>query len=158
MKLRWSLPLCLVLLCACSSKPPLAPAVAISEVAQDVRVGAARSFENCAWYPDSAGFSTPTGAVRREGQLVLMDQALLWGQFDLSSGLFRVGRKIPFAQIRSLALAQKEGGQRIVVQDNNGRVDSFAIERHAERRREPAAADPAATTDAWRTLLAQLGM
>ncbi|MDO8299657.1 hypothetical protein [Lacisediminimonas sp.] len=148
------------LLCACTSVGmPSVPGVPIAEVVADLQRGTARSFDACTWLPGSAGFSLSSSApVKVGGQLLLMDHAVQWGAYDLRFGSFRVSRKIPFEQIRSVSLAQKSGQSLIVVEGNDGLFDTFGCDRIGARRGALPAFDPAITSDAYRVLLAQMGL
>jgi hypothetical protein len=136
-----------------------APGVPIAEVATNVQLGTARSFDACTWLPGSAGFSQAVSVpLRPGGQLLLMDHAVQWGRVGLGSSSFTVGRKIPFEQIRSVSLAQKSDQRLIVVEGNDGRFDSFGCARMASRRGALPEFDPVITSDAYRALLAQMGL
>jgi hypothetical protein len=133
--------------------------VPVAEVTTDVRTGAARSFDDCTWYPGAAGFSRPPdAAVRPLGQLVLREESLLWGQYDMAQSLFRVARRIPFKQIKTVSLAQKAGRNMLVLESVDGGLDSFAIEHPSSEKGRANEPDPAATAEAWRFLRTLLGL
>ncbi len=150
----------LVLLSACTgARTPSTPGVPIAKVAAGIQVGAARTFDACIWLPDSAGFSLSVPVVARTGgQLLLMDQAVQWGRYDLGTGLFKVTKKIPFKQIRSVSLAQKNDQRLIVVEGIDGRFDSVGVQKMRVDRKPFPEFDPAITTEAYRVLIAQLGL
>jgi hypothetical protein len=143
--------------CAAPGKAP-GNVLSVAEVSADVRVGAARSWEDCTWYPGSAGFSFSSTPARPLGQLVLREDALLWGDYDMANSVFRVARRIPYAQVRVIHLAQKAGRNMLVVESADGRLDSFAIEHPSKGRAPVLEPDPAATADAWRFLRGLLGL
>jgi hypothetical protein len=127
--------------------------VAVAQVASDVRAGAAQSFADCTWYPGAAGFSRPDAArVRPLGQLVLREDALLWGEYDMAQSVFKVGRRIPFGEIKTVWLAQKEGRKMLVLESADGGLDSFAIEHPSRDKKAASEPDAAATEEAWRYL------
>lgn len=138
--------------CATQGKSPEAT-VSVAEVSADVRMGAARSFEHCTWYPGAAGFSFSRSPARPLGQLVLREDALLWGDYDMARSVFKVARRIPYDQMKVVHLAQKAGRNLLVIESADGTLDSFAIKHPSKAggppRLEP---DPAATAEAWRFL------
>lgn len=131
----------------------------VAQVASDVRAGAARSFDDCTWYPGAAGFSRPASApVRPLGQLVLREDALLWGQYDMAQGVFKVGRRIAFGDIKTVWLARKADGRMLVLESMDGTLDSFAIEHPGKVKGGAVEADGGATEEAWRFLRGALGI
>jgi hypothetical protein len=143
--------------CAGTGKAP-ENVVSVSEVRADVRVGAARSFEHCTWYPGAAGFSRSSLPARPLGQLVLREDALLWGDYDMARSVFRVARRLPFSQVQAVYLAQRGEQNMLVVESANGALDSFAIEHPPGQGVRTAQPDPAATREAWRFLRTLLGL
>ena len=160
--MRYRLMACclLLLLSACTgARNPSVPAVPIAEVMAEMQVGAARTFDACSWLPGSAGFSLPVPvSPRTDGQILLMDQAVQWGRYDVGAGTFNVARKIPFEQIRSVSLAQKNDQRLIVVEDRDGRFDSFGVQKAKAMHKTLPEFDPASTSDVYRVLLAQMGL
>lgn len=143
--------------CAGAGKTP-ENVMSVSEVSADVRLGAARSFEHCTWYPGAAGFSRSILAARPLGQLVLREDALLWGDYDMAKSVFRVARRIPFDQVQAVHLAQRGEQNMLVVESANGALDSFAIEHPPRQGVKTAQPDPAATREAWGFLRTLLGL
>ena len=154
--LTFVLPATLLTACAGAPRPGPEP-VSAAEVVADIRAGAARSFDHCSWLPGSSGFSLAPQGTRRSGQLVVMDDALLWGAFDLARGHFRPQLRIPFTSIRSIALA-RQGTDRMLSVESEGRVDSFYIEQRPAPAPGRLAIDADATTQAYLFLRKMLGL
>ena len=142
--------------CGTPSTRP-ADAIAIDAVTREIRSGTAHSFDRFAWLPGSVGFRLADAAVNADGQLVLTHDALHWGRFDTASGWYRVARKIPLNQIRSVSLAQSDAQRLIVVEGPDGKFDSFGVIRHRGARKVTTESDPVQTSHAYRLLLAQMG-
>jgi hypothetical protein len=99
------------------------------------------------WLAAASGFG-PTGTLQKaEGRLVFTDNSVLW-QYRTLGGLYRTAHRVPFVDIRSVALAESGVDRLIVLQGQDYRYDTFGLVRSDEKE-----LDPLATVRAYRTLL-----
>ncbi|MDB5765131.1 MAG: hypothetical protein JWQ21_4126 [Herminiimonas sp.] len=115
--------------------------------------GAVKLFGSSTWRPDTIGFANAGQRMMTDGMLVLTDKGVLWEQWDKRACKLSIAKKIRYADIHVVALAESGPDRLIVIQSKNYQHDSFALTQDSA-----PIADPEKTAAGYRMLLNLLFM
>lgn len=124
----------------------------VRNVAPDAADGPAVLVSSGMRMPDASGFSTDPQQPVQNGRLILTARSLIW-QPRTRFGAFSAPQRIPFTDIRSVALARADTRRLLVIEGPGMRHETFALTQP-----DGHTLDAAGTELAWQRLLALLGL